>query len=559
MGPAVPRARRAGARSRSRASLLPPAPERLAGRPAWWFHPLGIEAKRARALTEVARIADRLWDWVARPRDELVGAARAGPGHRSVDDRLGARAGVRRRRRRAGRRLPHPQPRRLQPGRRTAGRRCPYALAPRTVPRRSRSGASGCWAGPGGAHRRTAHDAASFPCTDGDDHASLRHPVRRPVDPMPRSAATVAAVGHVARADRGERRARHGAGNGNGHGGAVPRHDDAAPSPVILTEGRTWRRAVAIGIAAFIVSRLCMLAGAGVRAAQVTVDAHDNLEPVPGHARGRWSTGCSRSGTASGTWRSSATATRRSIPPNVTYFQLEARAAFFPLFPMVARVFDWILPGGDTLAALGLNVLLAVAGMIVVGHLARRLYDNDVAERAMVLFAVFPGSFVLSYAYAEALLILLAALCLWFLLDERWLLAGAGRGAGDGDAPERHRPRRRLRSWPRSSPSSKRRDWWSLIAPLLAPVGFVAFQLFLVRPHRRVGVVPRPARGVARGHQLRRHGDQQHAELLHPPAGLADRRPHGRLDGRARCSGCGACGASGCRGRWSPTSRSSCC
>ena len=83
--------------------------------------------------------------------------------------------------------------------------------------------------------------------------------------------------------------------------------------------------------------------------------------------------------------------------------------------------------------------------MILVGHLARRLYDNDVAERAMVLFAVFPGSFVLSYAYAEALLIVLAALCLWFLMDERWLLAGVDGRAGHGDATERHRPRRGVR------------------------------------------------------------------------------------------------------------------
>jgi 3-methyladenine DNA glycosylase/8-oxoguanine DNA glycosylase len=42
---------------------LPPAPATLARRPAWWFHPLGIEAKRARALSEVARHANRLWEW----------------------------------------------------------------------------------------------------------------------------------------------------------------------------------------------------------------------------------------------------------------------------------------------------------------------------------------------------------------------------------------------------------------------------------------------------------------------------------------------------------------
>ena len=43
--------------------VLPPAPAALAGRPAWWFHPLGIEAKRAEALRTVARHADKFWAW----------------------------------------------------------------------------------------------------------------------------------------------------------------------------------------------------------------------------------------------------------------------------------------------------------------------------------------------------------------------------------------------------------------------------------------------------------------------------------------------------------------
>ena len=42
---------------------LPPAPADLATRPAWWFHPIGIEAKRANALREIARVAHRLWTW----------------------------------------------------------------------------------------------------------------------------------------------------------------------------------------------------------------------------------------------------------------------------------------------------------------------------------------------------------------------------------------------------------------------------------------------------------------------------------------------------------------
>ena len=42
---------------------LPPSPDSLYRRPAWWFHPLGIETSRARPLTEVARHADKLWGW----------------------------------------------------------------------------------------------------------------------------------------------------------------------------------------------------------------------------------------------------------------------------------------------------------------------------------------------------------------------------------------------------------------------------------------------------------------------------------------------------------------
>ena len=50
----------------------------------------------------------------------------------------------------------------------------------------------------------------------------------------------------------------------------------------------------------------------------------------------------------------------RSIPPDITFLQDEARAAFFPLYPTLVRVVDFVLPGGDTIAALGLNVVLGV-------------------------------------------------------------------------------------------------------------------------------------------------------------------------------------------------------
>ncbi|MEO6123075.1 MAG: DNA-3-methyladenine glycosylase 2 family protein [Ilumatobacteraceae bacterium] len=42
---------------------LPPSPQRLLAHPPWWFHPIGIEAKRAEAMRTIARYASRIQQW----------------------------------------------------------------------------------------------------------------------------------------------------------------------------------------------------------------------------------------------------------------------------------------------------------------------------------------------------------------------------------------------------------------------------------------------------------------------------------------------------------------
>lgn len=46
---------------------LPPAPAALLAHPAWWYHPFGIEAKRANALRTVAAHAARIDEWASLP------------------------------------------------------------------------------------------------------------------------------------------------------------------------------------------------------------------------------------------------------------------------------------------------------------------------------------------------------------------------------------------------------------------------------------------------------------------------------------------------------------
>ncbi len=229
-------------------------------------------------------------------------------------------------------------------------------------------------------------------------------------------------------------------------------------------------------MAAYLVSRMCVVAAAGVRASQLAVDARKDgiAEPTAYQTitnvltswDGRWYLELIRRGYPD------------FIPANITYDQLEARAAFFPVYPWLVRAVDAVLPGGDTFAALSVNFVLGAIAVLLVGLLARRLYSISVAARAMTLFAIFPGSFVLSFAYSEATLIVLAAACLLFLLDERWLLAGLTAAVATGARPNG------IALVGACAVASflairRSREWSSLIAPVLAPIGFVGFQWYV--------------------------------------------------------------------------------
>lgn len=243
-----------------------------------------------------------------------------------------------------------------------------------------------------------------------------------------------------------------------------------------------WHRAVIVGLIAYVVTRLCVLAGAAVRASQMVVDtrklaelagttpnepsAVSTITEVLTSWDGRWYLELIRHGYPS------------SIPANITYEQLEARAAFFPVYPWLARAVDVVLPGGDTLAAIALNVVLGAISVVLIGLLARELYDVRVAAKAMVLYVVFPGSFVLSFTYSEATLIVVAAACLLFLVREQWWLAGVAAMIGTGTRPNG------IALVAACVVASflairRSRDWWSLVAVVLSPLGFLGFQWYV--------------------------------------------------------------------------------
>ncbi|HEY5664691.1 MAG TPA: glycosyltransferase family 39 protein [Ilumatobacter sp.] len=250
----------------------------------------------------------------------------------------------------------------------------------------------------------------------------------------------------------------------------------------------SWWPLLLHALPVYLLSRACVLAGAAVVAAELRVDANLATErrlpfgdphstPAAGSAvrpmidvltswDGLWYMDVVRSGYP------------RQVPPDITYHVDEARAAFFPLFPLLARWFDAICPGGDSVAALVMNTLLGLIAVVLVSLIAQRLYGPAVARTTATLVALFPGSFVLSFAYSEALMLVLAAACLLMLLDREWVAAGLFAALATATRPNA------LALVVACAAAAfvavrERRDWTSLAAVLMAPIGFATFQIWL--------------------------------------------------------------------------------
>ncbi|MFC7595196.1 hypothetical protein ACFQU3_07775 [Terrabacter sp. GCM10028922] len=99
--------------------------------------------------------------------------------------------------------------------------------------------------------------------------------------------------------------------------------------------------------------------------------------------------------------------------------------AFYPLFPLMARV-GMALTGLDFATVASSIALLCGAGAaVVMGLLLRERVGDPAAYVVVALWASFPASVTLQLAYTESLAMLLLVGYLYALARERWLVATA--------------------------------------------------------------------------------------------------------------------------------------
>ena len=286
----------------------------------------------------------------------------------------------------------------------------------------------------------------------------------------------------------------------------MPMPDTASnSSPPIANQDDSslWRSALKHAGLAYLLSRLAVMVGAAIVAAELRADENKIKEhlvwgfigKVDPHARG----GSLPKSAGSmildvltswdGIWylRIVRFGYPTFVPQHITYDDTQARVAFFPAYPHLVRIVNAVLPGGDTLAALFLNFVLGASFILLVGLLARSWFGVSAAKRAMILCALFPGSFVLSFAYSEALLLFLAAACLYLLQKEKWLFAGviamlATATRPNGIAVIAACAVAAFLAWKQT------KSLRPFIAPLLSPIGFIGYQFWINKHADESGV-----------------------------------------------------------------------
>ncbi len=102
-----------------------------------------------------------------------------------------------------------------------------------------------------------------------------------------------------------------------------------------------------------------------------------------------------------------------------------ASRAFFPGYPVVVRLLTRSTGASALVAAVLLAFVFGAAAAVVLWRLVAEIAGVDAARRAVTLFCLSPGAFVLSMGYSEALYVLATGVALLMLVRREWWLAGA--------------------------------------------------------------------------------------------------------------------------------------
>jgi hypothetical protein len=168
--------------------------------------------------------------------------------------------------------------------------------------------------------------------------------------------------------------------------------------------------------------------------------------------------------------------------------------AFFPGLPLLIRGLSGLTGMSQFSAGTAISSITGLTAVIGVWMLVREFASEQTANRVTILFAFFPGSFVFSMIYSEGLVITGAAFGLVALMRRRWVVAGLLGLVATSAAPIALAFELSC-LWAAGVAIHKGRDWRALAAPVLAPLGTIAYLLWTWQHTGTLAAFSRTERG----------------------------------------------------------------
>jgi len=156
----------------------------------------------------------------------------------------------------------------------------------------------------------------------------------------------------------------------------------------------------------------------------------------------------------------------------------QSNLGFFPLIPLLTWCTHEVTRFGVLVSGLLTTFALGLAAAVAVWWMLRDVFGQKGADRGTALVFFSPGALVLSLVYTEAATVLMVAVALMALRRRRWVVAGLCAAVATTADPV---------GVAVVVPCvvaavvaiRDRREWRSLWAPALAPLGVTSFFLYL--------------------------------------------------------------------------------
>ncbi len=101
----------------------------------------------------------------------------------------------------------------------------------------------------------------------------------------------------------------------------------------------------------------------------------------------------------------------------------ESSIGFFPLYPLLIRIFSWIFLSPELTGFIISNTALLLAS-IYLFKLINLDYGPDTAIKTVFFMLVSPVSFFFSIIYSEGLFVFLAITAMYYARQKKWMVAG---------------------------------------------------------------------------------------------------------------------------------------